>query len=38
MVIEVAVLDWRQSGREAGAYDLLAHATLEVTCESPGIS
>lgn len=30
MVLEAATLDWRQSGRRAMAYDLLARATLEV--------
>ncbi len=30
MVIESAALDWRQSARQAFAYDLVARATLEV--------
>ena len=35
MVIESTTLDWRQSAREAFAFDLLARATLEVVIAGP---
>jgi hypothetical protein len=35
MVFEAAVLDWRQTGRKADAYDLLACATLDVVVNEP---
>jgi hypothetical protein len=35
MVIESTVLDWRQSARQAFAYDLIARATLEVVLAEP---
>jgi len=35
MVIESSIIDWRQSSRQAYAYDLLARATLEVTTDTP---
>ena len=35
MVIETAVLDWRQPGRKACAYDLLARATLDIVIQDP---
>jgi hypothetical protein len=34
MVVEAAFIDWRQPARKAHAFDLLAHATLEVVDES----
>ncbi len=35
MVVESSMFDWRQSARQAHAYDLLAHATLEVVTQEP---
>jgi hypothetical protein len=33
MVVEAAFIDWRQHSRRARAYDLLAHANVEVVIE-----
>jgi hypothetical protein len=33
MVVESSFIDWRESGRRARAYDLVARATLEVVVE-----
>ena len=38
MVVESTYFDWRESARQAHAYELLARATLEVVAEQPGVT